>query len=144
VAEPPALMESTRQVPQERKVDRRKVLVVEDNRDAAESLCFLLEVNDFEVEAAYTGPEGVEKARRFQPDIILCDIGLPGLDGYGVAKAIRDEQPHLTPLLIEVTGYGQEEDKIRSKEAGFDRHLVKPVDAEKLLLSLQGAQPEED
>jgi CheY-like chemotaxis protein/anti-sigma regulatory factor (Ser/Thr protein kinase) len=111
---------------------RRRILVIEDNRDGAESLRLLLELLNHDVQVAYTGPDGVQEARRWRPDVVLCDIGLPGLDGYGVATEVRRNPVTARARLIALTGYGQEEDLRRSQEAGFDRHLVKPVDPEEL------------
>jgi PAS domain S-box-containing protein len=113
-----------------------RVLVVEDNWDAAESLRMLLESFAHEVTVARTGPEGVEAAARVQPDVVLCDIGLPGMDGYAVATALRQNPSTTGMRLVAVTGYGQEEDRRRAREAGFDEHLVKPVDPERLLATL--------
>jgi signal transduction histidine kinase/CheY-like chemotaxis protein len=111
----------------------RRILVVEDNRDAAESLGLFLELCGFGVTLAYTGPEGLEAAKSMRPDIVLCDIGLPGMDGFQVAGALRRNPETAEVRLIAVTGYGQEEDRRRALAAGFDVHLVKPVDPEKLL-----------
>ena len=107
---------------------RLRVLVVEDNRDAADSLKMLLEVFGYEVTVAYTGPSGVEAAKAWRPDAVVCDIGLPGLDGYGVARALRRHPATAKARLIAVTGYGGEEDRRQSREAGFDAHLTKPAD----------------
>jgi CheY-like chemotaxis protein len=104
-----------------------RVLVVEDNEDAAETFRDLLELFGCEVEVAYSGPAGLEAARRFLPGAVLCDIGLPGLNGYEVAKALRQIPELARALLVAVTGYGQEEDRQRAREAGFDLHLTKPV-----------------
>jgi PAS domain S-box-containing protein len=108
--------------------ERLRILVVEDNHDAAETLRILLELFGHEVEVAHSGPEGVEASRRRQPDVVLCDIGLPGLDGYGVARAVRQDPATAGARLIAITGYGSDEDRRRSREAGFDLHLTKPVD----------------
>jgi CheY-like chemotaxis protein len=105
-----------------------RILVVEDNRDAADSLRLLLELYGYDVTVAYTGPSGVETARECKPDIILCDIGLPGLDGYGVARELRRDPATARARMIAVTGYGGDEDRLRSQEAGFDAHLTKPAD----------------
>jgi CheY-like chemotaxis protein len=108
---------------------RRRVLLIEDNRDAAESLRLLLSLIGHEVAVAHAGPEGVEEARRFRPDVVVCDIGLPGgLDGYGVARALRADPAVAGAYLVALTGYGQEADRRRAREAGFDKHLVKPVE----------------
>jgi PAS domain S-box-containing protein len=109
-----------------------RVLVVEDHRDAAEMLRDLLELNGFEVQVALTGAEGVRAAREYHPDVILCDLGLPGMDGYEVAAALRMAPGGARQRLVAVTGYGQDEDRRRSREAGFQYHLVKPIDPEEL------------
>jgi signal transduction histidine kinase len=111
---------------------RLRVLVVEDNRDAAESMRMLLELYGHEARVAYTGPEGVTAARQWRPEVILCDIGLPGLDGYGVAREVRRDPTLARTRLIAVTGYGQDEDRRRAAEAGFERHLTKPVEPDAL------------
>jgi PAS domain S-box-containing protein len=110
-----------------------RILIVEDNRDAADSLRLLLELRGHEVQVAFTGPEGVQAATAWEPDVILCDIGLPGLDGYGVARQLRRHPATAGVRLLALTGYGREEDKRRTREAGFDHHLVKPADPEELL-----------
>jgi CheY-like chemotaxis protein len=104
---------------------RLRVLVVEDNRDAADSLRILLELLGYDVAVAYTGPEGLAAAKRDQPDVVVCDIGLPGMDGFALASALRKNGRMARARLIAVTGYGEEEDKRRAVEAGFDDHLVK-------------------
>ncbi|HEV3262610.1 MAG TPA: PAS domain S-box protein [Gemmataceae bacterium] len=108
-----------------------RILLIEDNRDAAESIKTLLGLVGHRVETAYTGATGVEAARAFHPQAVLCDIGLPGgMDGYAVARALRPEFP--SAHLIALTGYGREEDQRRAYEAGFDQHMTKPVDFDKL------------
>ncbi len=109
-------------------VGPRRVLVVEDNVDTAESLAILLRLKGHEVQVAYDGPAALERARSFHPDVILLDIGLPGLDGYQVASKLRQRRRTAKTLLIALTGYGQEEDQLLAQEAGFDHHLTKPVD----------------
>jgi PAS domain S-box-containing protein len=110
-----------------------RVLVVEDNRDSAESLRRLLTIHGYDVSLAYTGTEGVETAQRSHPDVVICDIGLPGMDGYAVANAIRQNPGTASTRLIAVTGYGQESDRLRALASGFDSHLVKPADPRVLL-----------
>jgi CheY-like chemotaxis protein len=110
----------------------KRILVIEDNRDSADILRLLLECYGYQVEVAYTGPDGVKAAEQYQPDVVLCDIGLPGLDGYGVARRLRDNPATAKAGLIAVTAYGQDEDRRRSHEAGFEHHLVKPVDPDVL------------
>ncbi|MCC2669478.1 MAG: domain S-box [Armatimonadetes bacterium] len=106
--------------------------MVDDNRDAADTLCDLLTIYDYQVEVAYSGPDALESARRFRPDIVLCDIGLPEMDGYAVARELRRQPATARIRLIAVTGYGQEEDIRRTREAGFSHHLTKPVDPDRL------------
>jgi len=133
--EPPALSAELREAsPGERGV---RVLVVEDNQDSAESLRQLLYHYGYEVAVAYTGQEGLRAARRTRPDVVLCDIGLPDSNGFVVAAALRNDPRTRDARLIAVTAYGQDEDRRRAREAGFDLHLVKPVDPEALLRRLQ-------
>ena len=106
----------------------RRVLVVEDHVDTSETLRDLLELSGFEVQVAGSGADGVAAARRFHPDVVLCDLGLPGMNGYEVASALRRDPATAAVRLIALTGYGSEEDRRRSHEAGFDIHLTKPVD----------------
>ncbi|HEV7783979.1 MAG TPA: response regulator [Thermoanaerobaculia bacterium] len=105
-----------------------KVLVIEDNRDAAETLGDLLSLFGHETEIALSGPAGVETARSFRPEVVLCDIGLPGMDGYAVARSLRGEPATRSARLIALTGYDRKTDRQRTQEAGFDLHLVKPVE----------------
>lgn len=105
----------------------RLILIVEDNDDAREALRMLLELDGHVVEAAAEGTQALEIVRAKNPDVALVDIGLPGIDGYEVARRVRASSPS-RPLLIALTGYGQPEDRRRATEAGFDSMLVKPVD----------------
>jgi len=110
-----------------------RVLVIEDNRDVADSMKYLLESDGHSVAVAHTGAAGIEAARRFFPQVVLCDIGLPGgLDGFGVARMMRDDTALSSAYLVALTGYGQAEDRRRVEEAGFDMHLIKPVDPDVL------------
>ncbi len=109
-----------------------RILVVEDNRDSAESLQLLLTLMGHEVRVAYTGPDGVREAAGWLPDVIISDIGLPGLDGYGVASELRRNPATANARLIAVSGYGGEEDRRRAMESGFDFHLTKPADPDVL------------
>ncbi len=111
----------------------RKVLIVEDDPDMRETLRFVLEMHGCQIEEATDGAEGLEKIRRCRPDIALVDIGLPVLDGYGLARAVRGSPDGQGMFLVALTGYGQAEDLRRAREAGFDVHLVKPVYSEELL-----------
>jgi signal transduction histidine kinase len=117
---------------------RNRILVVDDNRDAAIMLRVALEQLDYLVEMAFDGPSALACARTFEPHLGLLDIGLPGMDGYELAARLREAQPAGSDLtLIAVTGYGQESDERRSLEAGFDRHLVKPVDLDVLQRTIE-------
>ena len=107
---------------------QRRILLVDDNRDSADSLAMLLKVMGHEVRIAHDGLEAVEGAATFQPHVILLDIGLPRLNGYEAARRIREQQRHKDLTLVALTGFGQDEDRRRAEEAGFDAHMVKPVD----------------
>jgi signal transduction histidine kinase len=107
---------------------RRRILIVDDNRDSADSLAMLLKMLGHEVRTAYDGEDGLHVAEQFSPHIILLDIGLPRLSGLETARRLRCDLGLRDALLIAMTGYGQDEDKRRSQEAGFNAHLVKPVD----------------
>jgi signal transduction histidine kinase len=109
-----------------------RILVVDDNHDAAETLCVFLEMTGYRPIPAYSGTEAMEAAQSNKPHVILLDIGLPGMNGYEVAAWVR-KQPELNQTrLIAITGYGQEEDRLRCEQAGFNLHLVKPVDLDRL------------
>jgi two-component system CheB/CheR fusion protein len=107
---------------------RRRVLVVEDNSDAREMLCMALEAAGHVVEEAEDGPTGLARLASFRPDVALIDVGLPGLDGYAVARIARSRADTRAIRLVALTGYGQSEDRARALSAGFDRHVTKPVD----------------
>jgi len=111
---------------------RRRVLVVDDNRDAADSLAILLRFSGVEVHVAHDGSAALEAMRVFQAEIVILDLGMPGMDGYDVARRIRQNRQHKDVVLIALTGWGQPEDRKRSNEAGFDHHLVKPVEVDAL------------
>ena len=118
---------------------RRKILVVDDNEDAAESLAALLSISGHDTRMAHDGPAAVTLAERFRPDVVFLDIGMPTLDGHQTAKLIRQQPWGKDMVLVALTGWGQSEDRRRSKDAGFNHHLVKPADpavVEKLLSSL--------
>jgi CheY-like chemotaxis protein len=120
-------------LPEEPELDtRQKVLVADDNRDSAESLGMLLELAGHEVRLAYNGEEALALAASFRPRVLLLDIGLPKLDGFEVAARLRQDSAHDGMLLVAVTGYGTDSDRSRSRAAGFDHHLVKPVDPDAL------------
>lgn len=109
-----------------------RILIVDDNRDAADSLVMLLRIMGNDTRTAYDGQEGVDVAAEFRPDVMLVDIGLPKLNGYEACRRIREQSWGKKVVLIAVTGWGQEEDRRRSHEAGFDHHMVKPVDPQEL------------
>lgn len=119
----------------------RRVLVVDDNRDAVESLAILLEMMGYEVRTAGDGLEAVTETQAFSPDVVLLDIGLPVLNGYEAAERIRALDGGGAVVLVALTGWGQEEDRRRSREAGFDHHLVKPVDPDALEALLRRVVP---
>lgn len=106
----------------------RRILVVDDNRDAAKTLAMLLKLTGNETRVANDGLEAVKSAEEFRPEVVLLDIGLPKLNGYEVARKIREYSWATNIVLVALTGWGQEEDRRKSREAGFDSHLVKPVD----------------
>jgi PAS domain S-box-containing protein len=118
---------------------RRLVLVVDDNEDGAESLALLLQLEGHETHVAHDGQQGVEAAERLRPDVVLLDIGLPVVNGYEACRKIRSQPWGTDMVLLAVTGWGQHEDLLRSQEAGFTGHLVKPVDAAALLKILDAA-----
>jgi CheY-like chemotaxis protein len=109
---------------------RCRVLIVDDNADAARSLAMLLEMGGHDVRLCYDGDSAVTEAETFHPDVVFLDIGLPGRDGLEVARDLRMRALSPQPVLVALTGYGQAEDVRRSREAGFDHHLVKPADPE--------------
>jgi two-component system CheB/CheR fusion protein len=123
----------------------RRILIVEDNVDAAESLREVLELRHHSVEVAHSGTAGVEKARAFRPDFVLCDVGLPGMDGYGVARAIRADPALGSVTLVALTGYAGPYDVALARAAGFGHHLSKPASLEQLdaILSGDGGAPPE-
>ncbi|RKH36762.1 response regulator, partial [Corallococcus llansteffanensis] len=119
-------------VPQEPTSLSARVLIVDDNRDAADVLAESLAFLGCETRVAYDGPTGLEAAKGFEPEIALLDIGLPVMDGYELARLLRQQEEPRVMKLVAVTGYGQESDRQRSKAAGFDAHLVKPLHFETL------------
>ena len=116
----------------------RRVLVVDDNADAADSLSFLLEMFGHQVRTAHDGPAGLAAAAEFRPDVVFLDLGMPGMDGYQVAARLRGDPALSGVTLVALTGWGHDDDRRRTREAGFDHHLVKPVDADELRQLLAG------
>ncbi|MEN6624915.1 MAG: response regulator [Candidatus Sumerlaeia bacterium] len=110
----------------------RRILVVDDVADSAESLADLLILWGHDIQTAHDGPTAIKVAHAFQPEVVLLDIAMPGMDGYEVARKLREMEECADALLVAMTGYGQEEDRNRALDAGFDRHLTKPVDLEEL------------
>jgi PAS domain S-box-containing protein len=110
-----------------------RMLIVDDNRDGADSLSEMLKMMGHDTRTAYDGQEGVDAAGDYRPDVVLLDIGLPGLNGYEACRLIREQPKGKGALLIALTGWGQDEDRRRSHEAGFDQHMVKPVDPQALM-----------
>jgi CheY-like chemotaxis protein len=116
----------------------RRILVVDDNRDAVDALAMMLRLNGSDVEVAYDGASGLATAQSFRPDAVVLDIGLPGMDGYEVARRLRTRPETADKLIVAVTGYGQKEDRERAHASGFDHHLVKPIESETLIRLLAG------
>jgi CheY-like chemotaxis protein len=108
-------------------VAKRRVLVVDDNRDVAETLRLLLTILKAEVRIAHGGAEALRICEDWQPTHVLMDLGMPGMDGYEAARRLRASHPDPDLRLVAITGWGQDEDRQRTREAGFDQHLVKPV-----------------
>ena len=123
---------------------RLRVLVVEDNDDVARSLAMLLELWGYDAEIVDRAEAALEAVQIHRPAVVLMDIGLPGMDGYEVARTLRRQEDCDRLTLVAMTGYGQDEDRRRAQEAGFDHHLVKPVDPDvlqELLASLRISHP---
>ena len=119
-----------------------RVLVVDDNVDAALTLAMILDIEGYSTRVAHSGMQALETAAAFLPAVIFLDIGMPGMDGYDTAEALRRMSALGRPCLVALTGWGSEHDRARSREAGFDQHLTKPVDlatVQKLLAEMAGA-----
>jgi CheY-like chemotaxis protein len=114
----------------------KRILVIEDNVDSAQSLADLLELAGHEVRITHDGRSGLAIAREFRPHVILCDIGLPGMDGYEVARAIRRDDSLGSIRLIALSGYAQPEDRQRTRDAGFEMHIAKPLDIDSLMAAV--------
>ena len=106
----------------------RRVLLIDDNVDASESLAQLLALSGHDTRTAFDGDGGLRLAREFHPEVVFCDLGLPGMSGFDVARALRALPDGREMVLAALTGYGQPGDRERTAQAGFDAHLVKPVD----------------
>lgn len=132
-ADPPASSSSSSNGASDPSENRLRMLIVDDNRDAADSLGMLMQVMGNDTRVAYDGREALAVAAQFHPEIVLLDIGLPTLSGYEVARELRRRPGGGSMLLIATTGWGQPSDKEQSREAGFDHHLVKPVDPATLM-----------
>ena len=139
VASAPVSTPTIREVPVP--VRGRRILVVDDSEDGAEFLALLLQVSGHETRQAHDGPEAIEAAEQFRPDAVLLDIGLPKMNGYEVCRRLREQAWGRDLVLIALTGWGQEEDLRRSREAGFNAHLLKPVD-HVALMELLASLPE--
>jgi CheY-like chemotaxis protein len=114
-----------------------RILVVDDNRDSAESLAALLTIDGHELELAHDGAEAVDKAAAFRPHVVLLDIGLPKLDGYQACREMRKMPRGAEMDIVALTGWALDDDRDKAREAGFTRHLVKPIDFEELEQLLQ-------
>lgn len=117
-----------------------QIVVVDDNRDAADSLAMLLEFDGHHVRTAYDGTAGLRLALEQVPHVLLLDIGLPQLSGYGIARRIRQDSRTSNILLIAISGWGQDRDKQEAAAAGFDHHFTKPVDFDMLQTALRGVE----
>ncbi len=112
---------------------RRTVLVADDNKDAAETLALLLDMDGYDASVAHGGVQALEAVRQRRPDAVILDIGMPDLNGYEVARRIRDEAWGCDLFLLAITGWGHPDDVARAKAAGFNEHLTKPVDADNVV-----------
>lgn len=125
-------------------VTSRRILVVDDSIDGAVAMALLLKYDGHDTRTAHNGHDALAEARSFRPEVVFLDIGLPGKDGYDVARELRAEPGLRDIVLVALTGWGTEEDLRKSKEAGFDHHFVKPVEPEvieSMLRNLGGSQP---
>jgi len=119
---------------------RRRIVLADDNRDGAESLRMLLEMSGHEIYVAHTGIDALKVTEEHRPEICILDIGMPGLNGYEVADRIRSESWGTQIVLIAVTGYGQQHDKLKARATGFDHHLTKPIDPSALENLIEAAR----
>ena len=114
-----------------------RVLVVDDHRDVADSLAVLLQLQGYQVHTAYDGPAALKQAEAFPPDVVALDIGLPGMDGYEIARRLRKLPGLANVLIVAVTGYGRPQDIRMSMEAGINHHLVKPLNPDVLITLIE-------
>ncbi len=114
-----------------------RILVVEDDQDTVETMSLLLRYHGYEVHTARDGLGALAQLQTFSPNVILLDLGLPGMDGLEVARHVREQQPQARPLVVAITGFGADEDRVRSYQAGIDLHLTKPVGVAELLQFLE-------
>ncbi len=119
-----------------------RVLVVDDNHDAVETLALLIRLEGHNVAVAFDGVNALAEAAKFQPQVVLLDIGMPGMDGYQVAHELRAREPKRSMVILALTGYGQPEDRARAEAAGFTGHLTKPVPPELLFAALRAHSAE--
>src|SRR5262249_5693493 len=133
--------ETSQPISEPSKTTARRILVVDDNTDAASSLARLLEITGNETQTAHDGLQALEAAEKFRPDVVLLDIGLPRLNGYEACRHIREQAWSKGMVLVALTGWGQDDDRRKSHEAGFDHHLIKPVDYAVLMKLLAEKQP---
>jgi CheY-like chemotaxis protein len=122
---------------------RLRILVADDNEDSAETLSMLIGLMGHDVRVAFDGIEAVAIAEEFRPHLAFLDIGMPRLNGYDVARRIREQEWSRNMILAALTGWGQDEDRRTSKQAGFNLHLVKPIDPSAIQKLLTGIQPED-
>jgi CheY-like chemotaxis protein len=118
-----------------------RILVVDDNRDAADSLARLIQSFGHEVKAVYDGPQALEETTSFEPDMALVDIGMPGMNGYETVAELRKRRGHVHLIVVAVTAWSRDEDKRRAYESGFDLHVAKPMSVEKLKELLRLLEP---
>ena len=136
----PAVVPSSKP-PRSAEQTRSRVLLIDDHRDALETLKLILEGAGHEVRTAFDGRTGLERIESFEPDIVFCDIGLPGgMSGYDVVRAVR-EDPDAEVAMVAITGFGRREDRVRAREAGFDEHMTKPVSTSELLAMVRRLRP---
>jgi len=114
-----------------------RILLVEDDRDTVETFTMLLKAEGYDIRFAYDGPSGLEAARTYEPDAVLLDIGLPGMNGFDLARQIRQQCGSKRPFLIAITAYGDEKSRKCSEQVGIDLHLVKPIEMEGLQMVLE-------